>query len=423
MSSMRLLFLTPQLPYPPHKGTAMRNCYLIVGLAARHEIDLLTFVESEDDLRRPTPLTTLCRRVDGVVVPKRGLARRAADTFLSPWPDMGLRLWSPAFAAQLDAWLSETHYDIVQVEGIELARYVVGRKSQYPIPNTQFVFDDHNCEYLLQQRAFQTDLKIPKRWPGAAYSFVQWRKLRAFEASICRAADRVVAVSDADAAALQRLTPGLDVTVVPNGIDAESYAPSPIPLPLSTWGDAQARGQQEGEGYSLVFTGTMDFRPNVDAALWFAREVLPLVRQQEPGARFVVVGQKPHRRLDVLRERDDVALTGAVDDTRPYIAGAAVYVVPLRMGGGTRFKILEAAAMGKAMVSTSLGCEGFPVKNGRELLTADSPREFADAVTALLRDSARRAELGINARALAKAYDWKNIIPKMEAVYAKRQAQ
>jgi glycosyltransferase involved in cell wall biosynthesis len=151
--------------------------------------------------------------------------------------------------------------------------------------------------------------------------------------------------------------------------------------------------------------------------LWFAQEVLPLIQQEEPSARFMVVGRNPHRRLNVLRGRADVTLTGAVDDVKPYIAGAAVYVAPLRVGGGTRFKILEAGAMGKAMVSTSLGCEGFPVQNGRELLIADSPRAFADAVVALLRDPARCAELGVAARVFVEDYDWKNIIPKVESVY------
>jgi glycosyltransferase involved in cell wall biosynthesis len=226
-------------------------------------------------------------------------------------------------------------------------------------------------------------------------------------------------VSDADAVALQRLVPGLDVTVVPNGIDIESYATAERITLVVAQPKASSR-PASGNNADLVFTGTMDFRPNVDAALWFAQKVLPLVRQEEPGARFVIVGQKPHRRLDVLRERNDVTLTGAVDDTRPYIAQAAIYVVPLRMGGGTRFKILEAAAMGKATVSTALGCEGFPVKNGQELLIADSPREFADAVITLLRDPARRVGLGANSRALANAYDWKNIIPRMEAVYRQR---
>ena len=406
---MRILFLTPQFPYPPHKGTTLRNYHLIAGLAARHEIDLLTFVESDNELRRPTPLSTFCRRMDGVAVPRRSLARRLADTFLSRWPDMGLRLWSSTFADKLHAWLADTDYDVVQVEGIELARYVLQEASskQQEARDTQYVFEDHNCEYLLQQRTYETDVKIPSRWAGAAYSFVQWRKLRAFEAAICRAADHVVAVSDADAAALQRLVPGLTSTVVPNGIDLASYAPTPQPPP-----PFHGRG-----GADLVFSGTMDFRPNVDAALWFAQEVLPLVHQEEPDAHFVIVGQKPHRRLDVLRNRADVALTGTVEDTRPYIAGAAIYVVPLRMGGGTRFKILEAAALSRAIVSTSLGCEGFPIENGRELVIADSPRQFADAVVALLRDSSRRAELGAAAHAFVEAYDWKNIIPRLEVVY------
>ncbi len=436
---MRLLFLTPQFPYPPHKGTTLRNYHLIAGLAARHEIDLLTFVESDNELHRPTPLSTFCRRMDGVGVPYRGLARRLADTFLSRWPDMGLRLWSPAFAGKLHAWRADTDYDVVQVEGIELARYVLqeaggkrqrrGSKKQ-EIRDTQYVFDDHNCEYLLQQRTCETDAKIPSRWAGAAYSFVQWRKLRAFESAICRAADHVVAVSDADAAALQRLVPGLTPTVVPNGIDVASYtsSPSPIPLPLPNLALSEAErlgeggSQGVGEDQLLVLSGTMDFRPNVDAALWFAQEVLPLVRQEEPGVRFVIVGQKPHRRLDILRDCADVLLTGTVKDTRPYIAGATIYVVPLRMGGGTRFKILEAAAMSRAIVSTSLGCEGFPVENGRELVIADSPRLFADAVVALLRDPSRRAELGAAARAFVQAYDWKNIIPRMEAMYGGRRS-
>ena len=157
---MRVLFLTPQSPYPPHKGTTLRNYHLIGGLAARHEIDLLSFVESEDELRRPTPLSTFCRRMDGVVVPRRGLARRLADTFLSRWPDMGLRLWSLAFASKLAAWLADTDYDVVQVEGIELARYILPAHHSSPVArHPLLVFDDHNCEYLLQQRTFETDIQ------------------------------------------------------------------------------------------------------------------------------------------------------------------------------------------------------------------------------------------------------------------------
>ena len=169
---------------------------------------------------------------------------------------------------------------------------------------------------------------------------------------------------------------------------------------------------------ALAFTGTMDFRPNVDAVLWFARQVLPLIQAQVPDVRFFAVGQRPHRRLEVLRNDPAITLTGLVKDTRPYIAGAAVYVVPLRVGGGTRFKILEALSMGKPLVSTALGAEGFPVKHGRELLLADQAEDFAAAVVSLLHDPARRQELGRAGRALVEArYDWRAIVPLVEEAY------
>jgi glycosyltransferase involved in cell wall biosynthesis len=268
------------------------------------------------------------------------------------------------------------------------------------------VFDDHNCEYLLQQRTFLTDLRIPTRWPAAAYSFVQWRRLRRYEAQVCRRADRVLAVSEADAAALRRLAPGLDVPVIPNGIDTRAYRPE-TPNP-----------NDQIPKDALVFTGTMDFRPNIDAVLWFAREVLPRIQAEIPDARFLVVGQRPHKRLDALRGNPAVTLTGQVEDTRPYIAGAAVYVAPLRMGGGTRLKLLEAMALGKAVVATRLGAEGYPVTDGREMRLADTPADFAAAAVALLRDPQRRETLGRAARAFVEErYDWRVIVPRVEAAY------
>jgi glycosyltransferase involved in cell wall biosynthesis len=281
------------------------------------------------------------------------------------------------------------YLDVVDEKGMEWRRPLI-------------VFDDHNCEYVLQKRAFLTDLRIPARWPGAAYSFIQWQRLQRYEAQACRRADRVLAVSDADAAALHRLVPDVKATVVPNGIDTRAYRPTPA----------------HADAPSLVFTGTMDFRPNVDAVLWFAREVLPRIRARVADVRFTAVGQRPHRWLAGLRDDPAVTLTGFVEDTRPYIADAAVYVVPLRMGGGTRFKMLEALAMGKAVVSTTLGAEGFPVTHGQELLLADEPEDFAEAVAALLGAPERRTELGQAGRAFVEArYDWRVIVPLVEKVY------
>ena len=215
----------------------------------------------------------------------------------------------------------------------------------------------------------------------------------------------MIAVSDADASALRRLVPGLDVTVVPNGIDTRAYAPK---MP----------GRRSPVQF-IVFTGTMDFRPNVDAVLWFARRVWPLIRAVVPDVHFTIVGQRPHRRLNALRQDSSITLTGWVEDVRPFIADAAVYVAPLRMGGGTRLKLLEAMALGKPVVATSLGAEGYPITDGHELVLADAPAEFARAVVTLLQSPGRCSELGKTARAFVeRRYDWRVIVPALEQVYA-----
>jgi glycosyltransferase involved in cell wall biosynthesis len=204
--------------------------------------------------------------------------------------------------------------------------------------------------------------------------------------------------------------PDVEVTVVPNGVDVERYAAFAAPeglLPPN----------------SLVFTGTMDYRPNVDAVLWFAQRVLPLVRQRVPEARFYVVGRNPHPRLEALQSpsaRPDpgIEITGSVPDTRPYIAGAALYVVPLRSGGGTRLKVLEAMAMRCPIVSTTMGVDGFPVAPNREVVLADEPEAFAESVVQLLGDGERRAELGqAGYEFAASCYDWSAIVPLLERVY------
>jgi polysaccharide biosynthesis protein PslH len=397
---MRLLFLTPQFPYPPHKGTSLRNYNLIAGLAQRHTIDLLSFAD-ESAIPLSTPLDQLCRRIATVQQPARATSRRMLDTLLSPWPDMGLRLWSPEFRQQLAAWLQDGAYDVIQVEGLELARYVLNSdKSQGRI-----VFDDHNAEYLLQKRIAQAEITARGWNAGAVYSSIQWRKLRRFERQVCHQADRVVCVSEADAAAVQQLDPALRPVVVPNGVDTEFYRrEAVIPLDLPP--------------HSLVFTGTMDFRPNVDAMLWFASEVLPLVKRAVPDVQLYIVGQRPHARLDTLRADPAITMTGAVEDTRPYTSAADVYVVPLRMGGGTRLKLLEALALQTPIVSTTLGAEGFEVTHDRELWLADDAAAFAKAIEDLLANRDRARALGLAGRVFAvEYYDWRRIVPQLEAVY------
>ncbi len=411
---MNILLLTPQLPYPPRQGTTIRNYNLIRGLAERHTVDLLTFLAPGETLTDDSPLHTLCRTVMAVPQPERTLSRRGRDTFTRRLPDMGLRLENDEMRALTRKLVDANDYDIIQTEGIEMAQYgALAREiaSAAGSKRPAWVFDDHNCEYLLQKRSALTDLRNPPRWAASAYSLVQWQKLEKYERQICRQVDAVVAVSPADAEALQSLVPGLDVTVVSNGIDLGLY-------PLVSANSA-------GERPALVFTGKMDYRPNIDAVLWFSQNVLPRIQAGRPDVQFQIVGMNPHPRLDELRADPAIEITGMVPETISYIQKAAVYVIPMRVGGGTRFKVLEAMSSGKPIVTTSLGVEGIPVRHGQELLIADTPDAFADAVLHLLVDDeatlAKKQQMGKSARAFVEArYGWQQIIPKLEALYRKQ---
>ncbi len=403
---MNILFLTPQVPYPIRQGTALRNYHLIEGLAERHTVSLLSFLE----LGQPAdpagwgPLTSLCRRIVTVPAPPRSGRQRLLGLIRSRRPDMALRLWSRPFADRLARWLEDESFDIVHVEGIELAPYVplLEEASSCPL----ILFDDHNAEYVLQKRAFQTDWRIPRRWHAAVYSFVQWRRLCRFEADVCRRADRVVAVSETDRAALENLVPGLSVGVITNCINTAAYAPS-ASVPHETV-----------PAFTLLFTGKMDYRPNIDATLWFGREIWPLVKAQEPDATWGIVGKSPHPRLDPLRADPAVTITGEVPEIIPYFQAAKLYIIPVRMGGGTRFKLLEAMAAGTPVVSTTVGAEGVPVRSGRELLLADCPTDFAAAAIRLLRDATLTDQLTAASLALVREqFDWRTVVPNLERIY------
>jgi glycosyltransferase involved in cell wall biosynthesis len=264
------------------------------------------------------------------------------------------------------------------------------------------IYDAHNAEWILQKRACLADLKKVRRWPAAIYSWVQWQRLRRYERHLLTQVDHTVAMSAPDRAALAEVAPAAPITVVPNGVDLTAY------------------GQFEGRPipYDLVFTGKMDFRPNIDAVLWFSQQVLPLIQAKRPKTTFAIVGQRPHPRLDPLRDQPGITITGYVDDVRPYIAGGLVYVAPLRVGGGTRLKLLEAMAMGKAIVSTTVGAEGFPMTSNREIILADEPEQFAGAALELLENPEHRVQLGAGGRNFAQNhYGWETLVPRLEQIY------
>jgi glycosyltransferase involved in cell wall biosynthesis len=220
--------------------------------------------------------------------------------------------------------------------------------------------------------------------------------------------DQNIMMSSLDAEALAARCPGARTAVVPNGVDTCYFAPDDTP-----------------EETALVYAGGMNMFANRDAVLWFLRETWPLIRAQVPAARFFAVGQDPPPELLAVAALDpQVVVTGKVPDVRPYIRRAAVYVVPLRVGGGTRLKVLDGLSLGKAMVSTSIGCEGIAVEPARHLLVADTPAAMADAAVSLLRSQEQRQQLGTAARQLIESrYAWPIIGRQLLSAYDEATAR
>ena len=401
---MDILLLTPQLPYPTYQGTTLRNFNILNGLAGDHQIDLLSFDEREDPAGIPEPISALCRTVESIAAPRRGTTKRVWQMATTRQPDMALRLHNEQYAAALEACLRRQRYDIVQIEGIELAWTMpVIRQAA---PDAAIVYDAHNAETLLQSRSGAVDRDSIRRWPAAVYSGLQSARLKEYEAWACREADSIVAVSEKDRLALLDLS-GIDpqkIRVIPNSIDTASY-------------DLTAMTLDDRLCFDIVFSGKMDYRPNVDAVLWFAGAVWPLIKQELPGATWAIVGQKPHPRLEPLHALTDVTVTGWVPDVKPYLAGAGVFIMPFRVGSGTRLKLIEALAAGCAVVSTGVGAEGFPVVDRQELLFGDTAETFAAKSIMLLKDAQERAYLGERGKQFAQNYDWTVIVPRFQSVY------
>lgn len=405
---MKILVLAPQWPDPPTQGAAIRNLHILLYLAQRHDIYLLTF--ASDPGMEMERLRQVCKHAEAVPPPHRSPVSRINRLATSLLPDMAWRLHSDAMQERVRRLSAQVSFDAVHIEGIEMAPYALQMHASQPHSPIRFTYDAHNAEYLLQRRAFKLDSRDARRMPKALYSFVQSQRLGAFEREVCLLSSSVLAVSARDKAALGRLTPEKlnAIEVLPNGVDpaywsrGAAYPPAELPSGVD----------------ALVFDGTMDFRPNVDAVLWFASEVWPQVQAGRPNARFYIVGRNPAPAVLALANRPGIVVTGGVADTRGWVAGASVYVVPMRMGGGVRLKVLQAMAMGCAVVSTPMGADGISVRAGTDMMLARSPGDFAAATLALLGNEDLRARLGRSARErVSNLYAWDNLLPLLDVVY------
>jgi len=404
---VKVLFLTPRVPYPLHDGTSLRNFRLLQSAAGEHEVHLLSFLERPLRPDHVEALQAVCRRVELRPAPPHPAYRRLARTVSAPLPDMAYRRWSPGFGAVLRGMLGEERYDVVEAEGIEMARYLAlceGRGTRGEgRAGPRRVFSDHNVEHLLQRRAYLVDRAVPRRWPKALYSLLQARKLARFEAAACRLADATLTVSAEDAAALAELEPRGRYRVVPNAIDPDAYP--------------------RREGWparpALLIAGTLEYRPNADAARWLLDAIMPTVWASVPEARVFVVGGGPAPDLVARGQHDSrIAVTGRVESMAPYWARSTVWVLPIRGGGGTRFKALEAMAAGLPIASTPMGMEGIAAEDGTHYLGGESAGALGAAIVRLLEDRALRERLNAAAERLVREqYAWRVVAPRLLDVY------
>ncbi len=397
---MRVLVVSMSFPLPLKSGGRLRVFHLIRELSARHRITLLTQADSPEDVERHLPeLERLCERV--IVVPWRaGLAAFAWRALRGAGRWRGLPLTvlnkrSESLARTLHALLGRERFDVVQIEWIQMAQHV--HADDWPFLARRGVLVAHDVAWLpLERRAQVTVGAVRWLWRREA------RLMRGYEESVWRRVARVVAMSEEDAGRVRPVTDR--VAVAPNGVDVAHYADC-------------ARGPRASK--TLLFIGWFRHDPNVDAMRWFLESIYGLIARRHPDARLRIVGAHAPRAIARMAARwPSVDLVGYVGDVRALLADSMVSVVPLRVGGGTRLKILESMAAGTPVVSTSVGCEGLAAEPGRHLLVGDTPEAFAGAVSDLLDDAARRERVAREALAFVRSrYDWSRAAEALDEVY------
>lgn len=402
--NLKILWIAHFLPWPPHGGSAQRSYNLMLELAKEfdlytigfmqrpHQPDAATQAEAKEALGR------ICEYVSAFRIPSdwsriRWGSLLAANVF-SREPYSAWRFRSRPFRKELETLAAREHFDIIYADTVATAQEALRIAG-----DARLVLNHHNVESSLLERRAAKAPTPAHRW----YLSHQAKKLRAWEQKMCPRFDLNQAVSTQDAEQLRSTAPSTRYEVVPNGTDVEYFTPT----------------STAPKGHEMVFVGGGTWMPNRDAMSWFVDNIFPLIARQTPDVVMHVVGSNPPP--DVVRASDKdprIRVHGFVPDIRPYLARSAVYVVPIRVGGGTRLKILDAFAAGKAVVSTTIGAEGIDCVDGVHLRQADTPAAFASSVVELFSDPETRRSLEVNGRRLAEErYAWPVIGSRLRSLY------
>ena len=392
---MRILMLTPYLPYPPYGGGCIRMLELIRLLRARHEVTVVSFIFNEEEIPWVEELSRECRKVIPVLHTRR---RPMGDDNERPRLISVLR--TPEMRNCLAAINAESRFDLVDVEHIYMAQYT-------SLIDAPAILQEHNIESLVLKRyasmsADGDDQPLPFSG-GVAFPDAEseWKKMARYESLIWPQFPVRLVVSELDRSEMISRCPVGQVVSVPNGIDTDGI-----------------RRVAALASQGVLFTGALDYQPNLDAAFLLCDSIWPLVRKRVPRACLYIVGRNPPAELLERAQAGVIEIAANVPSLEPYAKKCSISVVPLRVGGGTRFKILVSMALGLSVITTGIGCEGLELEDGYEIIKADDPTYFAQRTVELLEDEELRKSLAHAGRlAVESRYDWRRIFPLLEREY------
>jgi glycosyltransferase involved in cell wall biosynthesis len=389
---MRILMVSPYLPWPLQGGGGIRIYHLLKEMA-RHGHEIVLLAGSPDPSASVDPaVSSLCEEVRLFWVPQTGGLSAYFWSLFSNAPYPAAKFATPQYGEVWSGLVHSQDFDLIWVNFTIMG----GVLATDPVKETVVVLEEHESQELVW-RDFAHQGSAGER----VFAYLNLLKLRRFENRVLKHVQAVLSVSGMEADLMRRrVPPGVTVWTVPNGADTEYYQPIPL---------------RQREANTILLSGNMSVKRNIDAVLWFVRGVLPKVRESLPEVRLLIVGASPAPEILALKRRPGIQVTGTVADMRDYHAKVRVAAAPYRFGAGTKLKVLEAMACGTPLVSTSVGCRGLDVVDSRHLLIADTEPEFADRVGRLLRDPKLAQSLATAARRLAEEeYSWSGIVGELE---------
>ncbi len=398
---MKILYLCHRIPYPPNKGDKIRSYNEVKYLASRHDLDLICLADDPEDLKYKTDLEKICRRVEVFPLNKLKAKIKGLLSMLSGGSISTGYFYKRAMQKVFNRWLADEDYDAIICFSSTMAEYIFRSRCLTVhtgiLQQPQLIMDycDVDSDKWFQ---YADDAAVPLSF---LYRLEQ-KRLAAYEVRIQQAFDQTVMISGNEAELFRKLCPAAhNLSVVANGVDTDFFQPRLI--------------SKEGDSVNLVFTGAMDYHANVDAVVWFGEKIWPVLKKRFANLNFYIVGSKPAKVVRDLAYGDGITVTGFVDDIRDYYAIADVCVVPLRLARGVQNKVLEAMAMGKAVVTTTRANAGILADEGKHLLIADTADDFIDKIESLLKDRGRADQLAMAAREFVMTrYDWKSNMEKLE---------